>query len=121
MASRNYTDLIVWQKAMDFVETVYRATASFPKEEVYGLTAQLRRAAVSVPSNIAEGQGRDSKPDYRRFLSMAYGSLREAETQILIAERLRYLDSETRRNLMQIAAEIGRLVNGLARSLSPKD
>ena len=118
MGARNYADLIVWQKAMDFVEAVYRASAAFPSHEIYGLTSQLRRAAVSVPSNIAEGQGRHSRLEFRRFLRIAHGSLREAETQILIAERLKYLSSATKHELLAAAAEIGRLLNGLAKSLA---
>ena len=118
MAGENYADLIVWQKAMDFVEAVYRATRAFPKEEVYGLTSQMRRAAVSMHSNIAEGQGRQSPREFRRFLSVAHGSVREIETQILIAERLKYLDSQAKSELMDAAAEIGRLLNGLMNSLT---
>ncbi|HKC66104.1 MAG TPA: four helix bundle protein, partial [Pyrinomonadaceae bacterium] len=87
---RNYSELIVWQKAMDLVEGIYAATKQFPKEEIYGLTSQIRRAAVSIPSNIAEGQGRKSINEFLHHLSIAYGSLREVETQILIAERLLY-------------------------------
>ena len=121
MGGMNYRDLIVWQKAMDLVETVYTTTASFPREELYGLTAQLRRAAVSIPSNIAEGQGRQSGRDFRRFLSIAHGSLREVETQVLIAERLRYLGSQKRAILMAATEEIGRLLNGLMNSLSRKE
>ena len=118
MAGKNYTDLIVWQKAMGFVEEVYKASARFPREELYGLTAQMRRAAVSIPSNIAEGQGRRSRREFRRFLRIAHGSLREVETQILLAERLHYLNANARIELMRITSEIGRLLNGLARSLS---
>ncbi len=80
MAVRSYRELIAWQKAMDFVELVYQHTASFPKEERYGLTGQLRKAAVSVPSNIAEGQGRSTTADFLRFLSIARGSLYESQT-----------------------------------------
>jgi len=118
VSGKNYADLIVWRRAMDFVEAVYRATAVFPKEEIYGLTRQMRRAAVSIPSNIAEGQGRKSPREFHRFLSVAHGSLRELETQILIAERLEYVDSSARSNLMNSAGEIGRLLNGLMNSLS---
>ncbi len=114
---KNYQDLIVWQKAMDFVERLYRTTASFPKEELYVLTSQVRRAAISIPSNIAEGQGRRSPRDFRRFLSLAYGSVREVETQLLLAERLGYLTANARTHLMDSAAEIGRLLNGLRQSL----
>ncbi len=117
MSGRNYSDLIAWQKAMDLVELIYKATAQLPKEELYGLTNQLRRAAVSVPSNIAEGQGRGSAPDFRRFLSMSYGSLREVETQLLIAQRLHYLTSAQTDRLMSLTAEVGRLINGLSQSL----
>jgi four helix bundle protein len=111
--------LIVWQKAMDLVEAVYRATTGFPKEEVFGLRAQVRKAVVSIPSNIAEGEGRRTTADFLRFLSIAHGSLREVETQVLIAERLGYIDAETRRGVMDSAAEVGRLINGLIRSLEP--
>jgi four helix bundle protein len=113
----NYTDLIVWQKGMDFVEAVYKRTSQFPREDIYGLTSQLRRAAVSIPANIAEGQGRRSSRDFRRFLAIAYGSLREAETHILIAERLNYLAASEKKSLMAVTAEIGRLLNGLSNSL----
>ena len=88
MAGKNYRDLIAWQKAMDLVEMVYKVTGQIPREELYGLTNQLRRAVVSIPSNIAEGQGRNSTNDFKRFLIISHGSLREVETQILIAERL---------------------------------
>lgn len=118
MGGTNYRDLIAWQKAMDLVESVYKATAGFPKEELYGLTSQLRRAAVSIPSNIAEGQGRQTTRDFHRFLAVAYGSLREVETQILIAARLKYLHTDKRTQLMDAAGEIGRLLNGLMASLS---
>jgi len=117
VSGRNYSDLIVWQKFMDFVELIYRATGQFPKEEIYGLTNQLRRAVVSVPSNIAEGQGRNSAKDFRRFLAISYGSLREVETQILIAKRLTYLNEAQTERLMNLAGEVGRLINGLSNSL----
>ena len=120
MGGKNYADLIVWQKAMDFVETAYRVSTQFPKEEMYGLVSQIRRAVVSIPCNIAEGQGRRAAGDFQRFLSIAFGSLREVETQIVIAERLHYLDADKRTELMDTAAEIGRLLNGLINSLSHK-
>ena len=87
-SGRNFCDLVAWQKAMDLVEIVYKSTSQFPKDELYGLTNQLRTAIVSAPSNIAEGQGRRSSHDFRRFLTIAHGSLREAETQVMIAQRL---------------------------------
>jgi four helix bundle protein len=114
---RNYRDLIAWQKAMDFVEGVYQLSRGFPVDERFALTNQLRRAAISVPSNIAEGEGRFSKPDFSRFLSIALGSLREAETQIEIALRLRYCDRDSTTPVMSLADEVGRLIRGLANSL----
>ena len=116
MVGANYQDLIVWQKAMDLVQAVYKITAGFPKEELYGLTSQLRRAAVSIPSNIAEGQGRRTTGDFQRFLAIAHGSLREVETQMLIAKRLNYLNNERTSHLMESTSEIGRLINGLPNS-----
>ena len=119
MPSRNYQDLIAWQKAMDFVEAVYLVTREFPADERYGLTSQLRRAAVSVPSNIAEGQGRGSDPELVRFLRVAHGSLRETETQLLIAQRLGYLDATGTGPLFALCGEIGRLIQGLIKSKLP--
>jgi four helix bundle protein len=115
---KSYRDLIVWQKAMDFVELVYRCTKAFPKEELYGLTSQLRRAVVSVPCNIAEGHGRQSTREFLNFLSIAYGSLNEAQTQILIAERLNYLGEQERLTLFELSFEVARLLNGLSNSLA---
>ena len=120
MAVRNYRELIAWQKAMDLVEQVYQATKQFPREELYGLTSQLRRAVVSMPSNIAEGQGRSSTKEFQNFLSIAHGSLREVETQLLIAQRLDYLTNDQLTPLMELAAEVSRLTNGLLNSLASK-
>lgn len=117
MTARDYRDLIAWQKAMDFAEVVYAATQRFPDEEKYGLTSQLRRSAVSVASNIAEGQGRYSDAEFVRFLSIANGSLREAETQLQLAQRFGYLDSATFDTAFESAREVGRLIAGLKRSL----
>jgi four helix bundle protein len=119
-AIKDYRDLIVWQKAMDLVETIYRTTGAFPREEIYGLTSQMRRAAVSIPSNIAEGNGRNTTRDYVHFLGMAYGSVKEVETQILIAERLRYVNSSRSDELVQLTGEIARLISGLMNSLNRK-
>jgi len=117
MASRNYRDLIAWQKAMDFAEACYNLSTNFPDDERFSLTSQLRRSAISVPSNIAEGEGRFSKPDFKRFLSISHGSLSEAETQILMAIRLRYLTDADARPALAIAVEVGKLIHGLAKSL----
>lgn len=118
MTVRNYSELIAWQKAMDLVEAVYRASTDFPREEQYGLTGQCRRAAVSVPSNIAEGQGRKSTKEFLYHLSVAHGSLRELGTQLMIALRLSYLKQESFQGVMDMAGEVGRLINGLSNSLS---
>ena len=118
VSGKNYRDLIAWQKAMDLVEMVYHATKGFPKEEVYGLTSQVQRAAVSIPSNIAEGQGRTSNREFQNFLSIAHGSVREVETQILIARRLHYLANDEAQPILNQAGEVGRLIKGLWNSLS---
>jgi four helix bundle protein len=97
MPVKHYQELIVWQKAMELVELVYRMSKQFPREEIYGLTSQIRRAAVSIPSNIAEGQGRSTTKDFLNFLSVARGSLREVETQLLISERLEYTKNHKQR------------------------
>lgn len=120
MAVQSYRQLVAWQKAMELVKDVYEITKNFPKEEIYGLTSQIRRAAVSIPSNIAEGQGRDSTKEFLHHLSIAYGSLMETETQILIAENLNYLNAEKSNLILEKSAETGRLINGLIRSLKTK-
>ncbi len=120
MALQHYRELIVWQKAMNLVEAVYRATDHFPKTEIYGLTSQVRRAAVSIPSNIAEGQGRSTTRDFLYFLSVAQGSLMEVETQITIAQRLSYIEKRLETELLESTAEVGRLLNGLCNSLNKK-
>ena len=101
-----YSDLEVWQAAMDLAEHLYRVTKSFPREETYGLTAQLRRAAVSVPSNIAEGKGRSSAKELIQFLHHSRGSLFEIETQIAMALRLKYIDSQTSEELLHEASRV---------------
>jgi four helix bundle protein len=121
MGVKQFNDLIVWQKAMDFAETLYRATAKFPKEEVYGLTSQIRRAAVSIPSNIAEGQCRGATNDCLRFLSIiVLASGAELETQLHLARRFNYLNDATTQSLIDSLAEVSRLLRGLHRSLVQK-
>ncbi len=117
MKVKDYQELIAWRKAMDLVEEVYIASRDFPREEIYALTSQVRRAAVSTPSNIAEGQGRRTTADFLHHLSIAYGSLREVETQILIAQRLKYLVQGKVEKVFNGAGEVGRLLNGLMTSL----
>jgi four helix bundle protein len=114
---QSYRDLIAWQKAMELVTTVYRVTKTFPVEERYALSNQLRRAAVSVPSNIAEGQARFSPREFYRFLSNARGSLVEIETQLQIGINLGYLTAEEGSGLFAQAAELGRILNGLLSSI----
>lgn len=103
---------------MDLVDVVYGMTRDFPRDEIHGLTSQIRRAAMSVPSNIAEGQGRRSAKEFLQHLSVAYDSLREVETQVPIAQRLGYLSDECAAQLGELTGEVWRLVNGLARSVT---
>jgi len=109
----SYRDLIVWQKGMELVTEVYRLSKTFPKDELYGLTSQLRRCAVSVPSNIAEGHARNSSGDYARFLRVACGSLYELETQIEVARNLGYLNARSFGGTTQLTREIGRMLGAL--------
>ncbi len=113
-----YRDLKVWQSAMKLAEEVYRLSGCFPKSEIYGLTSQLQRSAVSIPSNIAEGQGRNSSNEFRRFLRIALGSLAELETQILLAQRFNYITEQESVNVLQIAGETGKMLKGLQKSLT---
>jgi four helix bundle protein len=119
-AVKSYQDLIVWQKAMDLVELVYRISARFPKEELYGLTSQVRRASISIASNIAEGQGRRTTREFLHFLSIARGSICEVPTQFLIAQRLGYVEESRAAELMEKSAEVCGLLNGLANSLAER-
>ena len=109
----SYRDLIAWQRAMRLVTRIYEATRAFPRDELYGLTNQLRRSAVSVPSNIAEGQARFSRKEFHHFLSLARGSLVEIETQLIIAQNLGYLSPKQSQPVLSEAAELGRVLNGL--------
>jgi len=113
----SYRDLRVWQSAMNLVVSVYHDTQSFPKEELYGLTSQMRRAAVSIPSNIAEGKGRSTDRDRALFFCHARGSLLELETQILIAQRLQFLATPRAEDLVRNSNELGRMLNCLIQSV----
>ncbi len=119
--SRSYRDLVVWQRSMDLAVMIYSSTRSFPKEERYGITSQMRRAGTSVPANIAEGQARSgpglNPGDFRRFLGIAKGSLAELETWILLCVRLDYLESLHSEELLRHCEEIQKLLAGLLRSL----
>jgi four helix bundle protein len=113
----SYRDLIAWERALDLVENAYRVTRLWPSEELYGLTNQVRRAAMSVPANIAEGQGRIGSRSFEQHLSIAYGSLCEVETHFIIANRLGYIDLETLEQLLSQTTEVARPLRGLMRSL----
>ncbi len=115
---QSYRDLIAWQKSIDLVVDVYRTTQPFPKDELYGLVSQLRRAAVSVPSNIAEGQARKSPAEFRHFLHNSSGSLMEVETQLTISRLLGYITADAEAALLSKTNEIGRIINGLLSSLA---
>jgi len=114
---KSYRELIVWQKAMALARQVYILSEALPKQEAYGLVSQIRRAAVSVASNIAEGYGRLTDLQFRHFLGNARGSLYEMQTQLELAASLNFLDKETERQLMDQASEVARLINGLLAKL----
>lgn len=117
---RSYQDLDVWRSGMDLVERIYERTQSFPKEEMFGLTAQMRRAGVSIPSNIAEGWGRESTGSYIQSVRIAQGSLKELETQIILSRRIGLLDADEERQLIEHTDQLGRMIRGLLRSLEAK-
>ena len=114
---RSYRDLIVWQRSLDLAKQVYKSTRCFPREEIYGVTSQLRRAAVSVAANIAEGAERQTTGEYRQFLGISKGSLAELETILLVVRELGYADAAVVDNLLNGYKEVGRLLNGLLSSL----
>lgn len=116
---QSYRELIVWQKAMELVERVYRMTRVFPKEERYGLSIQIQRAAVSIPSNIAEGHARSSTKEYRNFLSISQGSTAEVETQAMIAVKLDYVTEKQTETIMSLLDEISRMLTAIKKKLEP--
>ena len=118
MSDSIYRRLDAWKKAMRLATDTYAATQTFPRHEVYGLTAQMRRAAVSVPCNIAEGRGRDSRRDYRQFVIRARASAFELQTQITIAEALQYLSTEDAKRLIHQSDDVILVINGLIRYLT---
>jgi four helix bundle protein len=117
MSVQSYRDLLVWQKSMDLCVEIHGAALLFPKQEMFGLTSQINRAMVSVPSNIAEGHGRRTTADYLHFLSIARGSLNEVETQVTLAMRYVYITKPDHDALLERCFEIGRMLNGLMDSL----
>ena len=112
-AVKSFHDLVAWQQAMELVTEIYKASQKFPKEEMFGLTSQIRRAAVSIPSNIAEGRGKSSRGEFQQFLCHARGSLAEVETQLIIAINLGYLDKPEVTQIMELIARTGKLLHGL--------
>jgi four helix bundle protein len=116
---QSYRDLIAWQKGMSLVTEVYAVSAAWPESERFGLTNQARRAAVSVPANVAEGAGRSGARELRHHLSMAHGSLCELETHLLIAGNLQFSSDETIKNLIAQSEEVGRIIRGFLRRLDP--
>jgi four helix bundle protein len=114
---RSYRDLKVWQKGMDIAELCYLMTKSFPKDEIYGIISQIRRASVSVPANIAEGYGRDSKGEYVHFLKIAQGSLKELETHILLSIRVNLTTSEEANQILGECESLGKMLRSLIRSI----
>ena len=118
MSVKSYRELVVWQKSMRTVEETYRLVRLLPSEERYALSDQMRRAAVSIPSNIAEGQARSSTKEFVNFLSIARGSLAELETQLMICVRLKYLQQSQIEPVMDLCSEVGRMLNGLIGRLS---
>lgn len=120
MTLQSYRDLEVWQKSMDLVEEIYRLTQLLPRAELFGLTSQMRRAAISIPSNIAEGYGRIHRKEYLNHLSIAQGSLQEAETQLQITVRLQYLDREQVKRAWNLMQDVGKMLRRLMLSLSEK-
>ena len=115
--SRSYRDLIVWQKAVDLVAEIYRTTNEFPDREKYALASQMRRAAVSIPSNIAEGRSRSTAKDFRNFLHTSLGSATELETQLIIAQRLRYVDENDFQTTSERLSEVCRMLHGMIKKL----
>ena len=117
MSTRHYKDLLVWQRAIDLAVASYHCTTKFPSHERYGITQQIRRAAISIPSNIAEGQGRYHRREFLHHLSFARGSLQELETQLIIGERLRFPFGTAPEMMYDLCEEVGRMLAGLRRSL----
>jgi four helix bundle protein len=113
-----YRDLKVWQAAMQLATEIYRLSAEFPKHETYGLASQIQRSAVSIPSNIGEGHGRNSNKEFYHFLGVALGSLAELETQLLLARRLGYLTEELINPVLQVSDETAKMLKGLQKSLT---
>lgn len=121
MAIQSYRELTVWQEGMNLAEQCYYLTKVFPKEELYGMTSQIRRSAASIPANVAEGYGRKSRNEYIRFLYIAQGSLKELETHLLLSARVELISNEKIKNALAQCERVGKLLGGLIRSLEGKN
>lgn len=115
---KTHKDLLVWEKSIDLVEQIYKFTKQFPKEELYGITNQMRRCAVSIPANIAEGSGRKNKAEFIQFLHIALGSASELETHLIISQRIGFLSSNSYDEIMNALNEIIKMICGLINSLN---
>ena len=121
MALVSYRDLRVWQTAMDVAQLAYEVTENFPKKEMYGMVSQIRRAAISIPSNIAEGHARKSPREFSRYLTIAMGSVAELETQVFLAERFRYVDKIAYKKLLDGLSQVGKMLHRLRVSVQTND
>ena len=119
--TQGYRDLVVWQQAMNVAVETYRLTSAFPKDEMFGLTSQMRRAAVSIASNIAEGEGRKSRNEFSHFLGIALGSKSELETQIVLSERVNLLKTSETESIKKFLDDIGKMLTALRRKLGTRD
>jgi four helix bundle protein len=115
---KSFRDLIIWQRGINLVKEVYEETRNFPKQELYGLTSQIRRSAISIPSNVSEGHTRQHRAEFRQFLSMALGSLAELETQIIISRELNYISSEKSEKVIDQMDSLGKMIRGLMKKLT---
>lgn len=118
---KDFRELMVWQKGIDIVEAVYQIASSFPKEEMYALSSQIKRSAVSIPSNIAEGFGRKTTSDFIHFLHISRGSLYELQTQLEIAKRINFIKDDVLINMVDVCKEEEKMLNGLIKSLVSKN
>lgn len=118
MKIKNYQELNIWKRSVEIVIEIYNTSKNFPKEELYGLTSQIRRASVSIPSNIAEGFNRYHNKEFRQFLYISLGSCAEVETQLFIAQRLNYVDQEKASKLIKELGEIGKMINNLIKKIN---
>ncbi|WP_310410002.1 four helix bundle protein [Chamaesiphon sp. OTE_8_metabat_110] len=120
MGISSFRELRVWQLGMELTEKIYRLTADFPKSETYGLSSQMRRSAVSIPSNLAEGHGRNSTKEFLQFIAIAFGSICELETQILLSHRLKYIETTDLETTLALLTETSKTTRGLQKALKAK-